>query len=741
MSNKPQKLTSHGKVLTTNTGRLIARFMLIFATIGLVVGIGVMVVLNLGLPEKMFGTASVREESKVYAAASEPDYDLELKEIDPEEHGIVFAEYITTYTGKEQTIPAATWTSLPEDVSVQYVNHQHTNVGDYTAVAMFSGKGYKTLILETNFRICRAPFDPEDFKFVSKLVEYKEGVAQGVYVESTLPEGSYTVKYENNEQTKAGAYNATAVIYDDNHYPLTLEATLTIVNLKGLVSFDGVNEERGGIVRTYAAKEHKITLNTSKVLKEILEERNFTVTYDNNVYTDAGEYTITATVSADGFETFTVETKLFIDKGDINKVYGFKVDTTTVEYDGENKAVGINYSDSFPEEMRSQVTVEYFDAEGNAVTDIVRPGTYTVKVGVPETANCNAYSFEGEFVVDKRNVTGLFEFEDESDKFRTVRDSEKGEVKRLIMTLDTNKLHESMLAQDLVITYTYGDQVIVVTYTFGEEEVLVKYQIGEEPVEVSYFYGEISIEVPIDFVNVGEYTVKAVVTGNELDHDAELYATYTIKYATLTDVSLSSTQMVFANGNLQLPTKYEAGRDVTVEYLYNNEETEGFKYFGVYNLKLRFTQGNYQTTKSVRFIVMFNPVIALIGMVIGVLLGVIAGLIASLVNAGREKLSQSRFLAPSSAVANARGGIICESFAKAEKNGCSGRLYLSEQALEFYSDDFELVKNNFLINLDEIRNVDVLSPSKIEVYANREAYVFTVPDGRAAEWAHHIIKA
>jgi hypothetical protein len=128
-------------------------------------------------------------------------------------------------------------------------------------------------------------------------------------------------------------------------------------------------------------------------------------------------------------------------------------------------------------------------------------------------------------------------------------------------------------------------------------------------------------------------------------------------------------------------------------------------------------------------------------MLIGALVGVIVGVIKCLVNVSKEKLSQSRFLAPSSAVASARGGIICESFAKAAKNGCTGRLYLSAKALEFYSDDYELVKNNFLISLDEIRNVDVLSPSQIEVYANREAYVFTVPDGRAAEWAHHIIKA
>lgn len=740
MSNKPQKLTSHGKVLTTNTGRLIARFMLIFATIGLVVGIGVMVVLNLGLPEKMFGTASVREESKVYAAASEPDYHPNLQVIDPSERGIVFEEKITTYTGEEQSITINSGANL-DGLTVEYVNATHTKVGDYTAVAIISGDGYQTLVLEANFRILRAQYDPEDFKFESKLYEFNDGVSQGVYVESTLPEGSYKVKYMNNEMIGAGVYRATAVIYDDNHYPLTLEATLTIVNLMELVSFDGIDEERGAIIRTYANCEHTIELNTSRVLPEIVEQRNFTVTYDNNVYTDAGEYTITATVSADGFETFTVETKLFIDKGDINNVYGFNVDTSTVEYDGTIKNVVINHSDSFPEDIAALVTVKYFDANGSEVSNITHPGTYTAKVSVAETANCNEYSFEGEFIIDKRDISGLFEFEDDSDTYRIDRDTDEGEIKRLAMLVNTSAFYESMLGQDLVITYTYGDQVVVVTYTFTNNDVTVTYQDGGETVQETYYHGEIEIDVPIDFVDVGEYTVKAVVTGNEFDHDAELYATLTVKYASLSGVSVTKSQMVFANGNLQLPEKYKAGSGVTVEFLYNGEQTEGFKYFGIYDMELRFTKGNYQTTKDVQFIVMFNPVIALIGMIIGVLLGVLAGLLAMLVNASREKLSQSRFLAPSSAVANARGGIICESFAKAEKNGCSGRLYLSELALEFYSDDFESVKNNFLINLDEIRNVDVLSPSKIEVYANREAYVFTVPDGRAAEWAHHIVKA
>ena len=138
---------------------------------------------------------------------------------------------------------------------------------------------------------------------------------------------------------------------------------------------------------------------------------------------------------------------------------------------------------------------------------------------------------------------------------------------------------------------------------------------------------------------------------------------------------------------------------------------------------------------------MFNPLIALIGMLVGMLLGLLVGLLTSGFWIKREKSSRNHFRAPSAIVANARGGIICESYAKCDNSGCTGRLYLSSQSIEFYADDYKALKDNFLIDIDDVRNVDAIAPNKIQVYAKKEVYTFTVPDGTAGEWAHEIVKA
>ena len=168
---------------------------------------------------------------------------------------------------------------------------------------------------------------------------------------------------------------------------------------------------------------------------------------------------------------------------------------------------------------------------------------------------------------------------------------------------------------------------------------------------------------------------------------------------------------------------------------------EGFKYFGFHDVKMVFTSGNYQTTKNIRYIVMFNPLIALIGLLVGILVGLGVGLIMAFYTQKQEKASAVHFVGPGAIVAKVRGGIICESFAKNEESGCAGRLYLSDKSLEFYAEDYKALKDNFLIDIDDVRNVDAIAPNKIQVYAKKEVYTFTVPDGTAGEWAHEIVRA
>lgn len=747
-----QNVVPAGKVLTTSVSRIIAKFGVTFAVIGLVIGILVMVFLNLGLHEKLFGGENAASEivshnaSNDVVAASEGEKTIGVRDL-----GVSFADYAMMYNGEEYELLAQNLGNLPEGVTVTYANNKHKDVGTYKAVAIFSGEGYVTEILEAEFKIVKAEI--EGITFEDALLEYKEGTVHEIIIKGELPKDKdgnpeVEVHYSFNAAEEVGVYHATAVLYGKNYENLVLEATLTIVDLKELVFFPDVDEEAKAVLFTYDKGEHTVELDVTNVLPEILEGRNFKVEYDNNTYTDAGEYTVTATVSADGFTTFTVPVKMIINKGDMEKVHNLTVDSKTVEYDGLTKAV--SYSE-LPEYITS--SIKYYvvlDSEGNLSeeidpSEVCDPKTYrVVLVFTDSTGNCEEKTIERDFVIDKRNIAPLFSFKDDSKTFALDTESESGlgVARRLVMLIDTELLHPTVLAQDLVITYTYGETVVVATYEFGPETVTLTYTInGVESYSEEFYRGQIRSEVPISFTEVGDYTVTAVVGGNNYDKDAEIKATYTINYARLTGVSVKSNQIVIANGKFHTP-KYTAKSGTTVEILYNGEVVEGFKYFGFYNISVRFTKGNYQTTvNNVRYIVMFNPLIALIGMLVGMLIGLLIGLMSSGLWIKREKSSRNRFKAPSAIVANARGGIICESYAKCENSGCTGRLYLSSQSIEFYADDYKALKDNFLIDIDDVRNVDAIAPNKIQVYAKKENYVFTVPDGTAREWASEIVHA
>ena len=763
MSKNSKDLLSGPKVLTTSATRTIAKWIVICAVIGLVVGIGAMVFLNLGLHEKLMGAESM--EVVAYNASNSEELSTEDKTIGLADLGITFNDRAVMYNGSEQSVVAENIDKLPKEVEVTYVNNVHTDVGTYQAAAVFSGKGYATEILYAELKIVKASID--GITFSDKLVEYKEGTVHSIEIEGELPNGA-TVTYALNEAEAVGIYHATAVISGDNYDTLVLEADLTIVNLSQLVFFPGLESideesEDQAIFFTYNKKDHKVELNTSGVLTEILENRNFAVSYkvtpqggvatEGNTFQPAGTYTITATVSADGFTTFDVSETVIVKQGDMEKVHGLKVDSNKVEYDGSQKSVSVSFTDEQTEHITS--VIKYYrviDAENEVYeeifdADVCNPGTYrVVLVFTDPTGNCEEKTIEREFIIEKRNIKYFFDMESASFTYSEMWNEETGEdearVRRLKMIIDTTLLHETILAQNLVITYTYGETTVIATYIFTEENVTVMYhtQDGELISSDEYYHGRIEVEIPIGFSNVNKYNITAVVSGNDYDADAEIKSTLEIKYARLSGVKVNNNQLVFADGKLHLP-KVTKGSGVSVDVLYNGQAVDGFKYAGIYNVEVVFTKGNYQTTQKVNYIVMFNPLIALIGMLLGMILGLGVGVIATLVYDKQEKSSHKHFEAPSAIVANARGGILCESYAKCDNSGCAGRLYLSSKALEFYADDYKSLKNNFLIDIDDIRNVDAIAHNKIKVYAKKEAYIFTVPAGKSQEWVHEIIHA
>ena len=782
-----QNVLPEAKVLTTSVSRIVAKFGMIFAAVGLAVGILVMVFLNLGLHEMLFGAESAATEIVAHNASDEEGGEGEpvpatgIQAI-LDEYNVVFQSDAIDYPydGKEHkvVVDEATVALLTsKGVSVTYANNAHTDAGTYTALAIFSAEGCEPVIMEAELKISKNRTYINGITFESALVEYKEGFTHEIVVNGDIPEG-VEVTYAFNKAEKPGVYNATAILYGKNYATEELHATLTIVDLQALVKFDDIDEEKNAIIFTYDKNEHTVELNTSAVLPEIVENRSFKVTYDVNTFIDAGEYVVTATVSADGFTTFPVSVNVIVEKGDMGKVYGLSYGIEKLEYDGLVKAVDIDYSRFEDGEDFLEYVIKYYSVSGEGedavLTEIdsaavCNPGKYRAVIKVTDTTgNCKDHTGDTvinyDFEIAKRNVSWLYTIENVKTKYSQVTvkyedgtEEKVGKVNNFVLTFDATMLHDTIIAQPLVVTFTYGEKSVVVTFTFEKEKILDKdnnlvetdkdivvstYELNGEVITEEHEYNNVEFVIPIDFVDQGTYVLNVVVEGNDYDADTILKPEMFIDYASLNGITVTNYQLVFADGTFHTPKFKGAGKNVTLE-IYNKKGqlVEGFKYFGFHTAQLVFTDGNYQTTKTVRYIVMFNPLIALAGLIIGMILGLLVGLLTSGFWIKKEKSSRNLFRAPSAIVANARGGILCESYAKFEGSGCTGRLYLSAKSIEFYADDYKALKDNFLIDIDDVRNVDAIAPNKIQVYAKKEVYTFTVPDGTAAEWASEIVKA
>ncbi len=711
MSKNTSGVTRKAKVFTTTPVRIIAKHASIWAIVGLVVGLIVSVCLGLGLHNKIMPTASV--DFAAHTASNEGSTGNAIKVIDTK--GIKF-EYVGTYE-PNKVHEAKIKGDLPEGVEVEYYNNKHTNAGTYKAVAVLYGEGYEPLVLETDMVINKAEI--KGISFDNKnIFEYKAGNTYSVHINGTLPgnPGELTVGYEGNNITTSGEHKVSVTISGPNYETFTLDTTVYVIDLRAGVSFPSLEDR----TFTYDGTAHSVELDTSKVPAYVKNLPGYKVTHTTNQYTNAGTHSVTATISADGFESVSLTTDMIINKLALNDVDGFGVNVGSCVYDENPHGVSLN---NLPEGIEPKVT--YYLGEKEVLPEnVINPGSY--RVVIEFTDNTNNYTVENiekTLTIEKREFSSVFKFKNTTYSYRLDNDDQP--IERTIkLSWDEEKIIE----------------------IFGEEHTL----------EIVYYYnGEEFTEAPV-FTEAGVYVIKVVITGNEYYKNAELEATLTIEHATLNENVEASTLQIgwvrsFLNGESARPSykidfsslhdlKNFDDDDITVEYYVKGQKVEEIEHIGIYDVQIRIYAGNYETVKNVKYIALPCPFIILLCVVAFAIIGALIGIIISIVNGTREDFSESHFLAPSAAVAKVREGVICESYAKYHKTGKQGRLYLSKQTLEFYSDNYKDAKNNLLINVVDIRNVNVLSASKIQVFANHEEHIFTVPGGRAADWVDEIVR-
>ncbi len=198
--------------------------------------------------------------------------------------GVTFDGKTVTYDGNPHSLEISG--TLPEGVTVSYVNNNQTNAGTYIVQAVFNdttGNYSDVPALEATLVINKADYDMSGVSFENKTVTYTQFI-QSLAV-AGLPAGLKVV-YDNNENTNVGTYIVVANFVDTTgnyNNPESMSATLTIE--QGEYNMSGI---------TFASKEYSYDGTTKSLAISGTLPTGVTVTYTGNNQTEIGTYTVVA---------------------------------------------------------------------------------------------------------------------------------------------------------------------------------------------------------------------------------------------------------------------------------------------------------------------------------------------------------------------------------------------------------------------------------------------------------------
>lgn len=612
-------------------------------------------------------------------AAQTTSDEVQLKEIDLS--GVSFDFVPVTYDGKEHTAKVSS--DLPDGVTVTYYNNVHTNAGTYTAIAVFTAEGHEAAEMTCKMVINKAEIDTSKIKFENETHKYN-GNNWTVTIKDKLPDGVQVI-YVGNSVKTLGEHKAYAILYGDNYEDAILSATIKIeVNeIEGITLSD----------ETFSYDGTAHSLNFAGKLPAGVQ-----AAWDSNSLTDVGTKTVTLTLSGYGYNTKTLTACVTVTKGDLKKTCKIDVQDKEFVYDGE--AHSLTYSGTLPEGVNANWTNNSLTDAGTTLVSV----TFTDSLGRYEDYTVS----DVKLTVKPADITDLFVFNDadfiyKEDKFRTIKNDSTAE-----------------LPDGITVRYSYNGDITDTAPTFTE---------------------------------AGEYKITLLAKGNDNYKEVSIDAVLRIEKASADYyVSMKRNQSFNSNGRNNLP-KYEIYSDAPEEFLFCEAEyylvgdsgetplTSSLTQPGQYEVRVIIESDNYIFDEYVTVNISYSPVIILYAILVGAVVGLVLGIIISICGGSNDKFSQRHFAVPREGILKVRGSILCESRAKCKNTKNSGRLYLTPQTIEFYAEDYKKSENNFLLNISDIRSVQVISSNKIVIHANHKEFTFTVPAGQADEWRYQIVKA
>lgn len=265
-----------------------------------------------------------------------------------------------TYNGLVKSIEL---TGLPDGVIAHYTGNRGTDVGSYTATAMFELSNpdgfYLPENMTTKWGITKSDIDISAVKWTYDESEpfVYDGTVHTVSLVN-IPEEVY-VRYYGNSSIEAGKYSTKADLYprDDSNYEITASATYQLEweISKADYDFGDVNWDYNEYNPfTYNGSEHSVALENLPY--------GVTAEYDGNVAINVGDYTAVASFNYDKKnynEPEKMRCSFKVEKANIDLSGTYWSTRSNPEYDGQEHSV-------FLAAIPDQMDVEY---TGNVATD------------------------------------------------------------------------------------------------------------------------------------------------------------------------------------------------------------------------------------------------------------------------------------------------------------------------------------------------------------------------------------
>ena len=391
---------------------------------------------------------------------------------------VVFNNATYIYDGSEKSI--AITGDLPEGVVAIYENNTATNAGTYIATVNFMGDSVNFNAIPSMSAaliINKATYDTSGINFENKTYVY-DGTEKTITIDGVLPIG-LSVSYASNTLTKAGKTYAVASFSGDfdNYY--------TVAPMQALLTVDRANYDLAGV--TFDSKTYIYDGTPKTMVIDGNLPEGVSVSYDDNIYTLAGSYTVTATFKGDYANYYPISAMravLKIDKATYD-MSNITFEDKFVTYNGKTQTVVI--SGDLPE----GVSVEYFNNE---------------------KVNAGEYYAIASFTGDSDNYNYI-------DDMEAILNIAKADYDLSMISFDNNR-----------VTYNGGVQALAI--------------VGNLPEGVTVTY------LDNENVEVGTYTVTARFIGDTKNYNfipartatitieqatPELNVTYTPEMATLAD--------------------------------------------------------------------------------------------------------------------------------------------------------------------------------------------------------------